>query len=94
MKEIGEKYQGKDYDIYFEWSNDRIYCSELVWKIFDRALGVSVGELESLGEFDLSSPVVQQKVQERWGEPLPLDEPVISPASMFESDLLEEVHRE
>ena len=32
MKQIGEKYAGKDYDLYFEWNDTRIYCSELVWK--------------------------------------------------------------
>lgn len=33
MKQVGEKFSGKDYDLYFEWSDSRIYCSELVWKI-------------------------------------------------------------
>ena len=31
MKAEGEKFKGKNYDLYFEWSDDRIYCSELVW---------------------------------------------------------------
>ena len=60
-------------------SDERIYCSELVWNIFDRALGISVGKLESLGDFDLSSPAVKEKVKERWGESVPLDEDVIPP---------------
>jgi len=29
MKQIGEKYNGKDYDLYFEWSDSKIYCSEV-----------------------------------------------------------------
>lgn len=28
MKEVGEQYKGKSYDIYFEWSNKKIYCSK------------------------------------------------------------------
>ena len=32
MKTTGKSYLGKDYDSYFEWSDKRIYCSELVWK--------------------------------------------------------------
>jgi len=31
MRAAGEQLAGKDYDPYFEWSDDRIYCSELVW---------------------------------------------------------------
>ena len=30
MKTVGQKYIGKDYDLKFEWSDNRIYCSELV----------------------------------------------------------------
>ncbi|MDB5284487.1 MAG: hypothetical protein JWO06_3562, partial [Bacteroidota bacterium] len=35
MKKCAEKFLGKKYDLYFEWSDDKIYCSELVWKIYD-----------------------------------------------------------
>ncbi len=34
MRQVGEKHKGKDYDLYFEWSDSKIYCSELVWKIY------------------------------------------------------------
>lgn len=53
MKSIGEKYIGKNYDIYFEWSDERIYCSELVWKIYKEAIGIEIGKLQTLKEFDL-----------------------------------------
>lgn len=33
MKEYGNSLLGKHYDLYFEWSDDRIYCTELVWKL-------------------------------------------------------------
>ncbi len=94
MREAGKKFKGKSYDLYFDWSDDRVYCSELVWKIYHRALGISIGELETIGDFDLSAPVVQEKIRERWGTSLPRDEAVISPASMFSSHLLKLVHRE
>ena len=88
MRAEGEALQGKRYDLYFEWSDDRIYCSELVWKIYQRALGVEVGQTQQLSDFDLSDPVVQAKIQERWGDTPPGDETVISPAAMFDSDQL------
>jgi len=49
------------------------------------------GELQKLREFDLSNDVVRAKVRERFGENVPLDEPVISPARLFASPLLIEV---
>ena len=88
MKMVGEKYQGKDYDIYFEWSDDKIYCSELVWKIYYEATNIEIGELETLSDFDLTNKIVKEKMKERYGENIPMKEKVISPASMFESDKL------
>jgi len=88
MKQIGEKYTGKDYDLYFEWSDSKIYCSELVWKIYKEAIGLEIGKLERLGDFNLTDKSVKQKLTERYGENIPKDELVISPASMFNSDLL------
>lgn len=43
MKEIGNQFFGKKYDLTFEWSDDKIYCSELVWKIYQRATGMKIG---------------------------------------------------
>lgn len=88
MKKIGEKYLGKSYDIHFEWSDHKMYCSELVWKIYKEAVGIEIGKLQELSEFDLSNNIVKSKMKERYGENIPLDERVISPASMFNSDKL------
>jgi len=93
MKAEGERLGGKSYDLYFEWSDARIYCSELVWKIYKRAAGVEIGRLQKLREFDLSHPAVRAKMRERYGDRVPLEEPVISPAAMFESRELVEVLR-
>jgi hypothetical protein len=86
---IGRGFLGKKYDLTFEWSDDRIYCSELVWKIYQRALGVEIGALQKLREFRLDDPAVAAKLRERYGAELPLDESVISPAAMFEWSGLE-----
>lgn len=94
MKEIGDEYIGKDYDIYFEWTDDKIYCSELIWKIYKRAANIEIGKLETLKDFDLSNKLVKQKMSERYGNKIPLDEIVISPASMYNSDKLRTVYSE
>lgn len=88
MKHIGNTFSGKNYDLYFEWSDDKIYCSELIWKIYQRATGIEIGKLEKLSQFDLSNEAVKQKMKERYGEKIPNNEMVISPAAIFESELL------
>jgi len=88
MKQIGEKFKGKSYDIYFEWSDEKIYCSELVWKIYKEAANIEIGKLEKLSDFDLTNSIVQSKMQERYGNNIPMHEKVISPEAMFSSDKL------
>lgn len=91
MKVLGRQYLRKNYDLYFEWSDDRMYCSELVWKIYKKVLGIEIGKLQRFKEFDLSNPIVKAKLKERYGNAIPLNELVISPDQMFRSDLLKTV---
>jgi hypothetical protein len=91
MKHHGKAYLNKNYDLCFGWDDTRIYCSELVWKLYKEIPGVEVGKLERLKDFDLSSPLVRKILRERYGERIPYEEPVISPQSMFESDTLKTV---
>ena len=88
MKQVGDQFKGKNYDLTFEWSDDKIYCSELIWKIYQRAAGIELGTPEKLKDFDLSNEIVKKKMKERYGERLPMEETVISPAAIFNSDLL------
>jgi uncharacterized protein YycO len=88
LKDAGDKYKGKDYDVYFEWSDNKIYCSELVWKIYKEAHDIEIGELQELRDFNLTDDIVINKMKERYGNKIPLDEKVISPAAMFASEKL------
>lgn len=88
LQQQGQGFVGRPYDLTFEWSDDRIYCSELVWKVYQRALGVSIGQRQQIRDFNLSDPAVRKKLKERYGDSIPLNEPVISPVAMFDSPLL------
>lgn len=88
LRNAAKPFEGRAYDLTFEWSDTKIYCSELVWKIYDRALGIQLGELQKLRDFDLSDAAVRTKMKQRYGEKVPLDSPVISPASMFKTEAL------
>lgn len=88
LKQEGDRYNGKKYDVSFEWSDDKIYCSELVWKMYKKATGLEIGKTQKLNEFDLTSTIVKGIMQKRYGKNVPLNEVVISPQSIFESNLL------
>ena len=88
MKQEGLKYYGKRYDGKFEWSDNKIYCSELVWKIYQRTTGLEIGKLEKLSDFNLSHKSVKDIIKNRYQNKIPINETVISPASIFNSELL------
>jgi hypothetical protein len=91
LRRVARSFEGRAYDQTFEWSDTKIYCSELVWKIYDRGLSIKLGELQKLREFDLSDTAVRTKMKQRYGESVPLDSPVISPPSMFTAEALRDV---
>lgn len=88
MKTVGDRFKGKHYDLYFEWTDDRIYCSELIWKVYKEATGLELGKLEKLKDFDLSSMAVKETMKARYGNKIPMNETVISPESIYNSELL------
>lgn len=88
LKKESLSFINKDYDLTFEWSDNKIYCSELIWKVYQRAAGIELGKLQQLKNFDLSHPEIQKIMKQRYGNKIPLEEKVISPVSVFESELL------
>lgn len=88
LRDAAQRYGGRPYDLAFEWSDERIYCSELVWKAYRDAFGIEIGAPQHLRDFDLTDAAVKAKLRERYGATIPLDETVISPQAMFDSPLL------
>ena len=88
LRRVADEFHHKPYDPYFAWSDAQIYCSELVWKIYQRTLGIEVGRPQKLKEFDLKSKTVRTQLRQRYGKKIPYSERVISPAAMFNSRLL------
>jgi hypothetical protein len=91
LRQRAEAFLGKRYDLQFRWSDSKIYCSELAWKAYERALGVRVGEPVAMGTFDLSGADAKAKARERFGAALPARELVIAPSAMFDADSFYEV---
>ena len=88
LKRVAHSFENKPYDIWFGWDDKYIYCSELVWKIYNKALNLKIGQLQRIKDFNLSAPAVKQKLTERYGDKIPYQETVISPVAIFNSPLL------
>jgi len=88
MKEYAKRLNNKDYDLYFEWSDDKIYCSELIWKIYKNGTGIELCPLQKLKNFNLKDPRVQAILAERYGNRIPLDENVVAPSDLENSKIV------
>lgn len=88
MKQYSQQFDGKEYDAYFEWTDNRIYCSELVWKIYKNAAGIELSKLRELKDFNLTDPRVGKILKERYGDDIPLEEKVVAPSDLADSKLL------
>ncbi|MBP6392128.1 MAG: peptidoglycan peptidase [Flavobacteriales bacterium] len=82
LKKAGTAMMGLPYDNHFQMDDERIYCSELVFKMFGAA-GRSVGTLERFCDMDLEAPIAHRALVERFGGAVPCDSKVITPAALF-----------
>lgn len=87
MKQYLSAQLDKNYDLYFNWKDDELYCSELVWKCYN-IIGIEIGKTKLLKDFDLTHPIVKKTLEERYGSNIPLDEKVVAPSDIFENNTL------
>ncbi|AZZ37296.1 hypothetical protein CIK05_11020 [Bdellovibrio sp. qaytius] len=82
----------KPYDIYFEFSEERIYCSELTYHVFKDITGFEMGRVQKMKEMRLDGPYVQALIQKRLtdtGRELNPEEPIITPVSQMLDENME-----
>ncbi len=80
---------GRPYDFRYAPEDDEIYCSELVYKVYDRTLGIRIGAWERLG--DLNWKPFEPVIREMENGGLPLDRMMITPVGLTRSSLVWEV---
>jgi len=92
--EWAKKHVGKDYDGRFQWSDQTLYCSELVWKIYHQCADLMLCPIRRVKDYNLQHPKVKKLIQDRFGSinKLNLEEKVIAPSDIYDSKLLIEFH--
>jgi hypothetical protein len=88
MKNYAKGFSNKNYDHYFEWSDDKIYCSELIWKIYKNGAGIELCPLQKLKDFNLKDARVKAILAERYGNKIPLEENVVAPSNLEQSKIV------
>lgn len=80
-----QAFLGRNYDGTFDWSDERIYCSELVWKAYERALGVRIGEPQTFADLDLTGNKARALVRQRLGRMPDPHALIITPVRMLQA---------
>jgi hypothetical protein len=88
MKMYSKSLNNQDYDPYFDWSDDKQYCSELIWKIYKNGAGIELCPLQKLKDFNLKDIRVQAILAERYGSKIPLEESVVAPSNLEQSKIV------
>ncbi len=99
--------RGRPYDLMFDMDNQRPYCSEFAYVLFQRQ-GLDIGRLQKLADLDLSHPEVQSLLARRARrhpkcrgisdaaqcQRILLDQPLITPRAILEDPRLVTVARQ
>ena len=84
------KHLGKPYDLAFGWSDERMYCSELVYKAYAEGAGMTLTELRTHADYDLADRRAKAAAAKRYPSGLP-EEPVVAPSDLMASEKLVEI---
>jgi uncharacterized protein YycO len=91
MMEYGKRQLGKPYDLKFEWSNQKMYCSELVWKMYHYA-GIRLCDIKTFSNFNLDRTIVKKAIKDRYNGRFNINESVVAPIDLYKSDNLKTVY--
>jgi hypothetical protein len=80
-------YLGRPYDVRYRMDDERIYCSELIYKAYRDSSGQQLGELVRLG--DLNWKPFAKTIEHFENGPVPTDREMITPRDLSEAKQLE-----
>ena len=86
------KYLGKPYDLAFKFDNGRFYCSELVYDIYQKQLGIQLAEPRQVKDYLIlftdRLPKLRRAMKRRG---ISKEQYAIAPVDIFNSNYLESV---
>ena len=85
-----EKYLGRPYDYRYQLDDERIYCSELIYKSFrDATNGQQLGELRKFGEMNWGP--YETLIRQIEGGTVPINREMITPRDLARAKQLKAV---
>ena len=83
------KYLDKPYDLAFKFDNGRFYCSELVYDIYKRQLGIELCTPKQIGDYLILGTDKLDKIEEAMSRRgITKEQYAVAPVDIFESEHL------
>ena len=73
------KYLNTPYDLEFKFNNGKYYCSELVWDIYEKQFGISIGTPHNISDYNITNDKIKKLMKKR---NISNDQLIISPADI------------
>lgn len=81
-------FKSKPADRYFGWNDDELYSSELVWKVYQNGLGISLCPLRKLNTLSLGGEKVKPLITKKYGAAVPSTEYAVTITDIYSSPQL------
>lgn len=99
LEESMLRFQGKPYDKLFQWSDDKIYCSEFIYDSFndpnlEEKQRIVIGEVQTFSKLNLEGELAKALIKERYtreGKVINQAEEIITPVAVLNDSNLDTV---
>lgn len=88
--EAAYKFKNLPYDILYQWDDEKIYCSELIYKAAFKGVGIKLADFVELG--NLNWQPHEAFIRYMTGGDLPLDRRMITPEDIAKSEKVDTVY--
>jgi len=91
MYQYAKKQLGKPYDLKFQWSNSKMYCSELIYKTY-LAGNITLTKCKTFNDYNLNHPEAKKMISQRYNDGISRTETVIAPVDLYNSNMVKTIY--
>ena len=99
LEQSMRRFQGKPYDVLFQWSDDKIYCSEFIYDSFndpnlEEKQRIEIGEVQTFSKLNLDGELAKNLIKKRYTDErkqINPNEKIITPVAVLNDPKLDTV---
>lgn len=89
--ELCDDLLSKNVDKKYLWSDGEFYAAELVWKLYEKVLGIKAGKVKKISDYAIEDTKIKNEIKKRYQGGVPLNEDMVMPIDIFNWTKLETI---